>query len=234
MPIRERTLPDYARLVSDLVHDFRTPLGSIVGAASALDDYADGIDTATRSRLCAGIIDEARRLDHLLTSLAAIAKARTGTLIREEKRVELNELLRGLASKVRERHSRPVRISVQPQDIFLTGDPAVLQTLLFAMLDLAGLYAPGEDGVELSLSGDGDAAAILQVTSGVSSERVARLSSLLDGQTCQEGEEESRVPADTVFLAAIQEVVHILGGTLVIQHNDEMACLHQTVRLPIQ
>lgn len=226
--------PAFSNLISDLIHDFRAPLGSIVGAASTLDDYAGDIDAATRSRLCASIINDAQRLDRLLTSLAAIAKAKSGALLGEERRVELNELLRGLAAKARERYGRPVRIAVQANDIFMTTDPAALHALVFAMLDLACEYASEDSGgAELVLSEDAGAAFVrLNVASAAREDHRPPLRRLLERDSAQPSP-DSRATPDVVFLAAIREVIQILGGEFSVQYDDGSARLHQTVRLPI-
>lgn len=221
---------DLAAMVSHLVHEFRTPLGSIVGAASTLDEYADDIDAATRSKLCAGIVAEAQQLDHLLTGLSVLAKARTGLLIDEESKVELNELLRGLSTKVRLRYGRPVTISVLPGDIILKADPAALQALVFTMLDLADIFAADDGRLDLSLFDDGRFAE-LALASGVRHDDAGLLSQLLDGLPTR-GRADAHVAAHAVFLAAIQEVVHILGGEISLQHDSSAADLRQTVRLP--
>lgn len=218
-------LTDYARLVAGLVHDFRSPLGSIVGAASTLDEYADVIDSETRSRLCGGIIHGAQHLDHLLTGLATLAKARSSSL-GGERDVELNDLLHGMAAELRERHENPVKITLQSQDIIVSGNPDILRAMILAMSDLAGGFSP-HDGRTRFLLAKQDGEARLQMDSAVRDNSHTLLESALksDGP-------DGRVSANAVFVAAIREVVHILGGKVSLQHNQGGRDLRQTVSLP--
>lgn len=218
---------DYARLLAGMTHDFRTPLGSIVGAASTLDDYADAIDPETRSRLCSAIIDGAQHLDQLLSGLTAIARVRTDFYADETSPVELNEILQGMSAQAGQRHARPVRISVNSSDLIVNGHPAALQSLILAMLDLANGFMPDDDAVDISLS-ENDGFAVLRMTSGVHDDAAARLGQTLDGVPAG-----VRVPAHAVYVAAISEVVHISGGKVSISHDPGDSGLSQTVRLPL-
>lgn len=223
-----RDLSDYARLVAGLVHDFRTPLGSIVGAASTLDDYADVIDPETRSRLCGGIIDGAHHLDHLLTGLATLAKARSEMLANATDAVELNELLQGMSESAQQRHDIPVKFSLQPQDLVVIGDPAALRAMILAMFDLAAGFAPDGSSLDLSL-GKSDGHAQLKLVSPVRRDSSMLLRQILDG-----AQSDSRITANAVFVAAIREVVHILDGQVSLHHDEGTKDLSQTVRLPIR
>lgn len=61
-------------LLAAVAHDHRTPLATIVGAASSLRDQGDRLDAAARRRLAAGIVDEAERLAELTTRTLQIAR----------------------------------------------------------------------------------------------------------------------------------------------------------------
>jgi two-component system sensor histidine kinase KdpD len=49
-------------LLAAISHDYRTPLATILGAASSLDEQGERLDLAQRQRLAQGIVDEAGRL----------------------------------------------------------------------------------------------------------------------------------------------------------------------------
>lgn len=221
-----RDLTDYTRLVAGLVHDFRTPLGSIVGAASTLDEYADVIDGETRSKLCGGIIHGAQHLDHLLTGLATLAKARSPS-VGDERDVELNDLLQGMSAELQGRHVNSIKITLQSQDIMICGDPAMVRAMILAMFDLAGGFAPdGADAAFSLVQVDGDAQ--LRMESPVRKDSTMLLKSVLNGAGS-----DDRMSANVVFVAAIREVVHILGGQVSFQHDEGAMDLSQTVSLPI-
>lgn len=225
-----RELDDFARLVAGLTHDLRVPLGSIVGAASTLCDYAEQISADKRSTLCAAIIERGQYLEHLLTSLSAIAKARTGALEGEAVRIELNEHLVGLASRARDRAGERVHIRPGPEPVFVTCDPATITTLVFGMLDLAAVHADEDSPVRMSLSHDGGSA-MLVVDAHVPAAEAHRLIELMD-RLSGVSAEGTPATADAVLLAAVIEVVRILGGELNVGFSGTERQLRLAVRLP--
>lgn len=231
-PAPDGPAPDFAHLVSGLIHDLRAPLGTVVGAASTIEDYAGALDDRTRSRLCASIVGEAQRLDHLLTGLMTIARARAGTFCGEACRVELNELLHGLAAKLRERGGDRLRIAHTPQDVFMTADPAVIQTLFLAIPDLALEYAPEDSPIDASLS-TADGNAVFSVICEVRESDRPRLSRLL-AEIAPETGPSTPSTTDAVFLAAVHEVVHILGGEFSGQFGSGHNRLRLSASLPVR
>lgn len=225
-----RELDDFARLVAGLTHDLRVPLGSIVGAASTLSDYAERISADKRSTLCAGIIERGQYLEHLLTSLAAIAKARTGALDGEAVTIDLNEHLLGLASRAHDRAGDRVHIRPGAEPLSVTCDPGTATTLVFGMLDLAIVHADEEAPVEMSLSGDG-AAAVLTVEAPVPAMEAARLVRIA-GQLSDTSLESTPPKADAVLVSAVMEVVAVLGGVLNVSFDETELRLRLTARLP--
>jgi len=222
-------LREYALLISNLLHDLRTPLGSIAGGASVLDQYSDKLDEAAKSRICDGIMEQTRRLDSLFTALAALARARTGTLQREARSVELNELLRGLWAVDPNSGGSPGDTSLSREEVFLFTDPAVIRVLLTSMLGLAAFFAPGNGRPALSLALDGETVTIA-IESATRDDGHIRLRKMLEGRG--PGAMTHPEPkADAISLAAILEVVHSLGGEFDILHDEAGRRLRQTVSL---
>jgi len=61
-------------LLASISHDFRTPLASILGCATALIDYRDRLDAAARDDLLAQVRDEARHLDQMVRNLLSMTR----------------------------------------------------------------------------------------------------------------------------------------------------------------
>ena len=61
-------------LLAAIAHDYRTPLATIMGAASSLHDQAERMDVAQRQRLAAGIVDETQRLSRLTDNTLQLAR----------------------------------------------------------------------------------------------------------------------------------------------------------------
>lgn len=61
-------------LLAAISHDHRTPLATLLGAASALHDQAGRLSVDQQRRLAATIVDEARQLTHLTENILQLAR----------------------------------------------------------------------------------------------------------------------------------------------------------------
>jgi two-component system sensor histidine kinase ChvG len=108
----ERRAHDARTLAADLSHEFKTPLTGIRGAAELLRDGATDDPEAT-GRFLAMILDDAARLDRLVSRLLELARVEDDHGV--EVPVDLAALARACAAR-----SWPV-----PVEVRVTGDPFV-------------------------------------------------------------------------------------------------------------
>lgn len=93
-------------LLASISHDFRTPLSSILGAATSLLDYGDKIDGATRKDLLMQIKQETEGLDEMVRNLLAITRIDAGALEIRRDWIDLREIVDRIASAARRRGAR--------------------------------------------------------------------------------------------------------------------------------
>ncbi|GGE23213.1 histidine kinase [Aureimonas endophytica] len=67
-------------LLASISHDFRTPLASVLGAASSLIDYGERLAPEARLDLLEQVRDEARHLDQMVRNLLAMTRLEAGAL----------------------------------------------------------------------------------------------------------------------------------------------------------
>lgn len=67
-------------LLASISHDFRTPLSSILGAATSLIDYGPAIPEPAKADLLGQIRDEAENLDQMVRNLLAMTRLESGAL----------------------------------------------------------------------------------------------------------------------------------------------------------
>jgi len=108
----ERRAHDARTLAADISHEFKTPLTGIRGAAELLRDGASD-DLLARDRFLAMILDDAARLDRLVSRLLELAR------VEDDRSIELPVDLAALAAACANR-SWPV-----PVEVHTTGDPVV-------------------------------------------------------------------------------------------------------------
>lgn len=132
----DRRARDMRDLAADISHEFKSPLTGIRGAAELLRDGAAD-DPATRARFLAMILDDAARLDRLVTRLLELSRAES-----DDSAVEPVDLA-ALAAAVAERHgARVVGAATAP----VSGRPRSLDAALDNLVANAVQHAaPGTE-----------------------------------------------------------------------------------------
>ncbi|WP_182086399.1 sensor histidine kinase KdpD [Aureimonas sp. ME7] len=114
-------------LLASISHDFRTPLASILGSATALIDYRDRLDTAARDDLLAQVRDEARHLDQMVRNLLSMTRLEAGALEITRDWIDLGEMLDRQIDQARRRGAtQRFAIDLPPEPILVYGDGALL------------------------------------------------------------------------------------------------------------
>src|SRR5215207_6439849 len=79
-------------LLVSISHDFRTPLASILGAATSLIDYGARLPEPARRDLLAQVKDEAEHLDGMVRNLLAMTRVEAGGLELNRDWIDIREL----------------------------------------------------------------------------------------------------------------------------------------------
>ncbi len=90
-------------LLASMSHDFRTPLSSILGAATSLIDYGDRLDPTAQQDLLLQIKQETEGLDEMVRNLLAITRIDAGALELRRDWIDLREIVDRVASAARRR-----------------------------------------------------------------------------------------------------------------------------------
>jgi two-component system sensor histidine kinase KdpD len=130
-------------MLASLSHDLRTPLASILGAASSLKSQRDTLDDAAQADLIETIREEAERLHRFITNLLDMTRVEAGALAPRLDAVDLSDVT-GSALRRAEQILAGHQIAVEiPPDLpLLRADPVLFEQILFNLLDNAAKYAP--------------------------------------------------------------------------------------------
>ena len=137
-------------LLAAISHDYRTPLATIMGAASSLRDQANKLDPAQRQRLAAGIMEEATRLSRLTDNTLQLARldAPDVTLRRDWESAE--EIVGAVLGRARRNgHGARLKAWVEPDLPLLWCDTLLVSQLLDNLVDNALKYSPSDAPVEV-------------------------------------------------------------------------------------
>lgn len=146
-------------LLAAISHDYRTPLATIMGAASALHDQAHKLDTDQRRRLAGGIVEEAERLSRLTDNTLQLARLDAPSVQLRRDWESAEEIVGAVLRRARRRpDGARVKAWVEPEMPLLWCDAMLVSQLLDNLLDNALKYSPAESAVELQVRRQGNEA----------------------------------------------------------------------------
>ena len=137
-------------LLSSLSHDLRTPLVSILGAATSLIKYQDDLSLGDRSELAHTIQDEAERLNRFVQNLLDMTRLGSGSMKPNADWADLNDIVRAAVDRAEKLlRRRQVRIDIDPAIPLLHVDSVLMQQVFFNLLDNACKYSPAGSTVTI-------------------------------------------------------------------------------------
>jgi two-component system, OmpR family, sensor histidine kinase KdpD len=140
-------------LLNAVSHDLRTPLVSIIGVLSSLQEEGMNLDESAKQNLVGVAREEAERLNHLITNILDISRIEAGAIKIARHPSDVQELigavLEQMGSSVR---SRSIQIDI-PADIPLVlVDFGLMVQTIINILDNALKYSPAESQIDIKAS----------------------------------------------------------------------------------
>jgi two-component system sensor histidine kinase KdpD len=145
-------------LLNAVSHDLRTPLVSIIGALSSLQEEGLGLDDAAKRNLIGVAREEAERLNHLITNLLDVSRIEAGAIRISRQPSDVQDLvgtaLEQLGDRVR---ARPIKIDIPTELPLVSVDFGLIVQTLFNVLDNALKYSPADSpiGIKARQAADG-------------------------------------------------------------------------------
>ncbi|MFF8798786.1 MULTISPECIES: DUF4118 domain-containing protein [unclassified Methylobacterium] len=219
-------------LLTSISHDLRTPLASVLGAASTLRDLDAALPPEAKADLLATIIEESERLNRFIANLLDMTRLEAGAvapnLVAQDVTESVDTALRRL-EKVLSGHR--IAVALAPDLPTLRLDPILFEQVLVNLLDNAAKYAP-----------EGTTVTVRARRAGGS----VRIEILDEGDGLLEAEAErvfdkfyrvrksDRVRAGTgLGLAIARGFVEAMGGRVTAANRPDRAGACLTVTLPV-
>ena len=145
-------------LLASISHDFRTPLSSILGAATSLIDYRDKLPEAAQKDLLGQIKTEAEGLDEMVRNLLAITRIDAGALEVRRDWIELREIVDRVVGAARRRGTAQPIVTHLPDALPLVrADATLVEQAIGNVVANAIVHTPKETRIAVdAIIGDSD------------------------------------------------------------------------------
>ncbi|MGJ4886029.1 MULTISPECIES: sensor histidine kinase KdpD [unclassified Bradyrhizobium] len=142
-------------LLTSISHDLKTPLASVLGAASTMRDLAAQLSDKEKLDLLATVIDESERLNRFIANLLDMTKLESGAIVPNAALHDVGEIVGSAlrrASKILAGHH--VSLVLAPDLPMVEVDAVLFEQVLFNLLDNAAKYAPPETSIAIRAARD--------------------------------------------------------------------------------
>ncbi|MCI0475517.1 MAG: ATP-binding protein, partial [Anaerolineales bacterium] len=138
-------------LLNSISHDLRTPLVSITGTLSSLQEDAVQFDAATRQSMIETAYAEAQRLNHLVGNLLDMSRIESGAMRVRQEWCDVQDVIGSALDNLGERiHERQVSVDLPATLPMVPLDFVLIVQVLVNLLDNALKYSPPRSRIEVS------------------------------------------------------------------------------------
>lgn len=219
-------------LLSSISHDFRTPLTSMVGAATTLEELSDELSVSDRKELLETIIVEARRLDRYTSNLLDMTRLGRGELTLDRVWTSIDEVLHVVRKRIEpERGEVNVIFEVPDNSPQIMLHPALIEHALFNVLHNALKFSDDGGVVRLVVSTKPDLIEIEVSDDGPGIPVEERDSVFEMFYTATSG--DRRKAGSGLGLAICKGMIGAHGGSVAISESESGGCLVR-IALPLR
>jgi two-component system sensor histidine kinase KdpD len=219
-------------LLTSISHDLKTPLASVLGAASTMRDLDTGLSEQQKRDLLATVIDESERLNRFIANLLDMTKLESGAIVPNTALHDVGEIVGSAlrrASKILARHK--VSLELDADLPMLELDAVLFEQVLFNLLDNAAKYSPPDTTISIRSLRDRDSVS-LQVADEGEGIPPEELESVFDKFYSVQKIDHVR-PGTGLGLAISRGFIEAMHGKIFAANRSDRRGAVLTIRLPI-
>jgi two-component system, OmpR family, sensor histidine kinase KdpD len=219
-------------LLTSISHDLKTPLASVLGAASTMRDLDSGLTDSEKRDLLATVIDESERLNRFIANLLDMTKLESGAIVPNTTRQDIGEIVGSVlrrATKILAHHK--VLLDLAADMPMLELDAVLFEQVLFNLLDNAAKYAPAGTTISIRSRLDSESMSLQIIDEGDGIPPM-ELESVFDKfYRAQKGDHVR--PGTGLGLAISRGFVEAMHGTITAANRTDRSGAVLSIRLPL-
>jgi len=219
-------------LLTSISHDLKTPLASVLGAASTMRDLGSNLSDTEKRDLLATVIDESERLNRFIANLLDMTKLESGAIVPNTALHDVGEIVGSAlrrASKILARHK--VSLELAADLPMLQLDAVLFEQVLFNLFDNAAKYSPPDTRISIRSFRERDSVS-LQVADEGEGIPPTELESIFDKfYRVQKGDHVR--PGTGLGLAISRGFVEAMNGRITAANRADHSGAVLTIRLPV-
>jgi two-component system sensor histidine kinase KdpD len=219
-------------LLTSISHDLKTPLASVLGAASTMRDLATDLSEQQKRDLLATVIDESERLNRFIANLLDMTKLESGAIVPNTALHDVGEIVGSAllrAGKILRRHK--VSLELDADLPMLALDAVLFEQVLFNLLDNAAKYSPPDTKISIRSLRD-KASVSLQVADEGDGIPPGELESVFDKFYRVHKTDHVR-PGTGLGLAISRGFIEAMHGKIFAANRTDRRGAVLTIRLPV-
>lgn len=208
-------------LVMCLAHDIRTPLTTVIGYLSLLDE-ASNMPEEQRKKYVGIALEKAERLENLINELFEITRYYTNTVQLEKRQIDIYALLSQVIDDfypVLSARGNTTKISSE-DNLFVLGDPEKLARVFNNLLKNAAAYS--YPNTEISISAEKKKNEVIVIFKNYGTTiPTEQLTTIFERFNRLDNARMSDTGGAGLGLSIAKEIVHLHGGKIVAQSSNE-------------
>jgi two-component system, OmpR family, sensor histidine kinase KdpD len=143
-------------LLNSVSHDLRTPLVSITGALTSLDEQADALREEDRRSLILTAREEAERLNHLVGNLLSMTRIESGAIYLHRQPEDIRDILNAAREQLGRRlAARTINLNIPADFPPLPLDFGLMVQVFVNLFENAAKFSPPDSPLDVVADEDG-------------------------------------------------------------------------------
>lgn len=207
-----------ANLLRAVSHDLRTPLTSILGALSSLEENDASYTPAERRNVTHNIYDDASWLLNMVENLLSVTRIQTGDSKLKTSPEIVEEVVAEAVSRLKKRFpDAEISVSTPPEILMIPMDPMLIEQVLINLMENSIVHAQSQKPTQIIVENQTDCVCFHVIDYGVGIDEM-HLDQIFDG-SCASTSSDVRKGMG-IGLSICKTIVTAHNGTILARNHQ--------------